>query len=828
MQKMKYENLQEIIIQWKDVTDKGIEFIDSEKRREFMSYKNIYETALSYLGALHEKGLKENDMLVFQFDDNKKFVLIFWACVLGRIIPVPLATVKAEEYFEKMFRIGKILEKSHAIFEQTSHKTFLSVAQKKAEAFEEMKQNITFLHFEELNPKEAEIKQCLSEDIAFIQFTSGSTGNPKGVVLRHRNLVANIEAILRGAEVTDADTSLSWMPLSHDMGLIGFHLSPYAIGINQYLMQTNTFVLNPLLWMKVASEYKVSVLASPNFGYTYYLNVLKRKKDATVLDLSNVRVIFNGAEPISIDVCEEFLNEMHPYGLRMNVMFTVYGLAEACLAVAFPKVEEELNWVTVDRRHLGIGAQVVFCEAETGIKCAVEGRPVKHCEIAIRDELGNVLEENRVGYICIKGKNVTEGFFHDTETTSKIIDEAGWLNTFDLGFIHEAQLIVTGRAKDVIFSNGVNLYSSDLESVVSGVDNIPAGKVAVCACAKENNADDDIVVFVATKWKQEELLEKIDQIKTSLWIKTGVQVKAVIPVKTIPKTTSGKIQHYKLSEQYLNHAFDKKVEEIQRYYDERKAMNSSAEHTETEKKLIEIYQSILEIDAIDIDENIANYGADSLKLTQLFDEIRNVFSKEMNISNVFEYYTIRKMAQYIEQSDEKLPGIEFPENLFLMKPSKHRFSVEQDLSELGCDEGCVEKTGIAFAEIWMELLDGMDVLHFYYHLESTDEFKYICIQNMEYDSIKNFLTALKAEIEQSVHVYSSNMLTAERKNKNDYVLYLCYSENMGTLSEQTIDFFDYFAGLNDGILTSAVYSKYFDKELCLRVMNGILELIKQI
>lgn len=570
---MKYETLQEIIIRWKGCKDKGILFINSEKKREFCSYCEIYEGALLCLGALQEQGMKENDKIIFQFDDNKKFVFLFWACILGKIIPIPLTTVKTEEYLDKMYRIGKILEKSYVISEKTTYDQFFSVARKKYNFFREMKKNIKFINYEELSMKKAEIQKCKPEDIAFIQFTSGSTGSPKGVVLKHRNLVANIEAILEKIKVTKEDSSLSWMPLSHDMGLIGFHVSPFAMGINQYLMPTSTFILNPLLWIKSVSEYKVSILSSPNFGYIYYLKAFRRKKEQQELDLRNVRVIFNGAEPISIDVCNDFLNEMSIYGVRKNAMFTVYGLAEACLAVAFPDVEHEIESVTVDRRYLGIGDKVVYCNDSAGVKCVIEGEAVKYCEIAIKDESGAYIEEDIVGYICIKGKNVTEEFFNDRECTNEIIDENGWLNTYDLGFMHDNKLIVTGRAKDVIFSNGVNIYSSDLENIISTIKEIPINKVAVCACPRDNSADDEIVVFIARKWDKDVLLEKTDQIKTLLWGKMGIKVNKIILVKVIPKTTSGKIQHYKLVEQYLNHDFDEQIREISQYIEERKHVN---------------------------------------------------------------------------------------------------------------------------------------------------------------------------------------------------------------------------------------------------------------
>ena len=192
------------------------------------------------------------------------------------------------------------------------------------------------------------------EDTAFIQFSSGSTSEPKGVVLTHHNIMSNINAINIGTNYTKADISLSWMPLTHDMGLLGFHLNMLSLGISQCLMPTDLFSRRPLLWLDMVSELKATVTCSPNFGYKHYLKALRNKAPEGI-DLSHVRVIYNGAEPISIELCDQFLDTLAGVGLAKGTMFTVYGLAEATLAVAFPKPGEPYRAVYLDRHAMLMG-----------------------------------------------------------------------------------------------------------------------------------------------------------------------------------------------------------------------------------------------------------------------------------------------------------------------------------------------------------------------------------------------------------------------------------------------------------------------------------------
>ena len=247
------------------------------------------------------------------------------------------------------------------------------------------------------------------DDVAFVQYSSGSTSEPKGVVLTHRNLMANIDAIGAGIGAQPQDSSLSWMPLTHDMGLIGFHLVPLAAAAEHWLMPTALFVRRPGLWLGKASEHRVTVTCSPNFGYMHYLKSHDPTK-AAALDLSAIRVIFNGAEPIAADLCRQFTEALAPAHLSPNVMFPVYGLAEASLAVTFPEVGAPLATVSLARDSLGPGVEVrpVASATDDAVELVCVGKPVLHCEVRIADLSGVAAAPGTVGRILIRGANVSD------------------------------------------------------------------------------------------------------------------------------------------------------------------------------------------------------------------------------------------------------------------------------------------------------------------------------------------------------------------------------------------------------------------------------------
>lgn len=318
-----YKNLIEIIKDVSSLNDRGLTFIKDKETEVFVSFEEFYKRALKVLYWLQSRGISKGCELVFQIHENEHFLYVFWACLLGGIIPVPIMTVSSDEIRKKLFRIWKVLNKPYLIINSMliSDIDKFSDNNNFQNTFNEMQECSIFIDniFDTdgniFETEDGIINIPDGNDIAFIQFSSGTTGDPKGVVLTHDNLIANMEAACNGGDINENDSILSWMPLSHDMGIIGAHLSPTFFHLNQYFMPTQLFIKSPMIWMKKASEHRITTLFSPNFGYSYFLDHFSLEQ-AQGWDLSNIRLIYNGAEPISYELCNEFLNIMGQYGLH--------------------------------------------------------------------------------------------------------------------------------------------------------------------------------------------------------------------------------------------------------------------------------------------------------------------------------------------------------------------------------------------------------------------------------------------------------------------------------------------------------------------------------
>ncbi len=670
---MTYKSLCEVIQARGCLDNRGITFIAGEQDEEFVSYKDLFNKALVILYTFQEMGMKPGQELLMQIEDNRAFVEIFWACLLGGIIPVPLAVGNNDEHKLKVFNVWRILNNPFII---ATSKTLeglykYAVGHGLKILTEEMDSRFILLNKAYSIDGKGKIHTVKPEDIAFIQFSSGSTGEPKGVVLSHANLIANIYAIIKGCEYTSEETTLSWMPLTHDMGLIGFHLSPLTAGTSHYLMPTALYIRRPTLWMKKVSEHNASVISSPNFGYKYFLDFFK-PEIAKGWDLSCVRIIFNGAEPISGHLCEKFLNVLSRYGLKENVFFNVYGLAEAGLAVSFPPVGEGLSYIDADRKSLNVGQHVkqsCRLNEQDSLRLVNLGRSVQDCCIRICDESNTVLGDNTVGHIQIKGKNVTSGYYNNPEATKAVITSDGWLNTGDLGFLNKGRLVVTGRAKDIIFINGQNYYPYDIERVAEGVEGVALGEVAACGIHDEEAQKEVVCLFVVFKKELKEFIPVVAGLKEHMGKQLGIDIKEVIPIRKMPKTTSGKIQRYKLGKRYMEKEFVQVVAELQEIFDEIKVrmqekqsifvegQQSSGnlcileeradELKEVEKAVLNTFKDILQFDEIDVHESFFNLGANSILLGQVYSRLQDQFPGRIAITDVFDYSNVRKLSKYI-------------------------------------------------------------------------------------------------------------------------------------------------------------------------------------
>jgi acyl-CoA synthetase (AMP-forming)/AMP-acid ligase II/acyl carrier protein len=467
-------------------------------------------------------------------------------------------------------------------------------------------------------------------------------------VLTHGNLIANWRGAATAARFSPEDVSLSWMPLTHDMGLIGMHIFMLGSGMTLYQMPTELFVRRPLLWLQFATRKRATLLCSPNFGYRHYLKVLG-DRGIEGLDLDAVRLVFNGAEPISATLCAEFLARMAPARLRATSMYPVYGLAEASVAVSFPPPQQLLRSACLDRHHLATGevARLVPCESGDALRLVGVGTVIPGCELRLTADDDTVLGAGQVGHIQIRGANVTQGYFGGPRPDPALHTADGWTRTGDLGLLHEQQLFITGRAKEIIFVNGQNYYPHDLEAIAIRSPGLELGKVVISGVRRRGAATDDLVVFVLHRGEVRDFLPTASDLSHRLNEQAGLEVAEVVPVKRIPKTTSGKIQRHLLEEEFLAGAFAAELAELQAL---RAALRGPAGQSgsEIEAKLKAICDAALDGRSIGVDDNLFDLGASSLKLIEIHEHIDRLYPGQIDLTELFDYPTIAALARHLQ------------------------------------------------------------------------------------------------------------------------------------------------------------------------------------
>ena len=632
-------------------SDKWITFIEGKQDQRRVSYAQLCERASMLLFDFQEAGLQPGDQLIILQKDNQTFVEAFWACLFGGIVPVPIAVGISDEHRAKLFRVFTKLERPHLYTTQENLDRLNQFADQYGlnESMQTIRHKTLLSNLMEDHEERGAAHNPQLDDVCFIQFSSGSTSEPKGVVLTHRNVLVNLNAIAQGAGYTPDDISLSWMPLTHDMGLLGFHLNMIAVGMSQCLMPTDLFSRRPLLWMEKVSELKATVTCSPNFGYKHFLKALGNKSLEEV-DLSHVRVIYNGAEPISIGLCQQFNQALSPYKLPDTAMFTVYGLAEATLAVAFPTPGVLYRAAYLDRHAMRMGDVVQFVSAshQDAVGFAIEGKPVLDMQVKISDDSNKTLMPNHIGLVQIKGPSVTAGYYLDEEANREALTGDGWLNTGDLGFLsNEGELVITGREKDIIFSNGQNYFPHDIETVALQLQELELGKVVAYGLRQANAQSDELLIFILYRAAISDFIGMARDIMRHINEQTGLEVAHVIPVNRIPKTTSGKLQRRLLGDAYLNGDYDEVISQIQAQLDA-VHVQDTGDLTQTEFRIKSIFNEAVKDKPITVQDNVFETGISSLTLTEIHQQIDEVWPGVVDVTDMFEHQTIAELAAFID------------------------------------------------------------------------------------------------------------------------------------------------------------------------------------
>lgn len=690
--------------------NKGITYIYDGTKENFQSYRDLFHEALEVLGYLQNAQLKPGDKVIIDITDDKAFFTVFWGCILGGIIPAPLARPSSfmmnAAVFQRFMLVWRLLNKPKIITEASVKKQYQGLL-----ACDEFK-GLEVLVREEftLSPK-GRVYQAIPDDIAFLQFSSGSTGSPKGVTLTHRNLLANIKAIIESAGIVENDIICSWLPHTHDMGLIGFHMVPLRLGAEQIKIPPQLFIRKPMYLFKIISEYKATITVSPNFGLNLMLENIK-DENLQGINLSSIRLLFNGAEPISTKVMGRFLERFKSFGLKKEAMFPVYGLAEASLAVSFPPPQSEVVIHKLKRPNLsGLNCsdQPRGKVGANAVEFVDVGYPVPGLSVRVVDDCDEVVKEGVIGHIQIKGDCVTQGYYQNEEANANLFVD-GWLRTGDLGFIKNKRLTVTGRSKDIIFLHGQNLYAHDLEEIICCVEGITLGDVAVVSFQETKTGGDELCVFVKHKKSLEEFIPIVHKVRKQLGNEMGIKAKYVIPVNKIPKTTSGKIQRFVLRDAFLAGKFQEVVAEIAKKLEGDMAKEVIKPATVLEERILAIWAELLGLSPaqISVEDSFMALGGNSVKALQLLAELEKIVGNELNHDILIKCHTIREIAAYLEELDEK--------DLFCSRPSIHpqdvstepRSSLSRDIAVIGIG---LRFPGARSKELfWENLRNGVDLL----------------------------------------------------------------------------------------------------------------------
>ncbi len=639
MQK-KYKTLNDL---FHDQAEKNgyIRFVEVKSIEHERQFDEFADEVYKCLGFFQNHGIKIKDEVVINTKSNHKFLIAFWAAILGGMIPIPVAVGVGDEHKRKLLKILNRLKNPTLITDDKVQERLVSFI----ESNDEHTDLIDSIENSVINIESSQNGQIYTsreEDIAFIQYSSGSTSEPKGITLTHKNLVTNISAIAKGLNLTSSDIGISWMPLTHDMGLIGTHMTLFSYGLSQIIMDTDLFIKKPLMWLQQTSKYRASILTSPNFGYKHLLKIHERRplKD---IDLSSVRLLINGAESISVSLCNEFLEKMKVFGLKKETMFPVYGLAEATLGVSFPETGKVFDFINLDRKSLiNEGLCIESKSKNNKFLFMMHGKPIEDCDYRIVDDNGEEVPDNNVGNIVIKGDNVTKSIYQDKELSKNLYDKDGWLETGDCGAICNDQLIITGRKKELIIVNGQNYFPNDIEDVIIRGGSFDLGKIVAVGAINPEDTNDQLVVFVLYRSDLNTFKSIAEEIRRIVIQHLGIEIDYVIPIKKIPKTTSGKIQRTILSNNFIDGIYNDYISTTRR---NAKTTDSPSDYLETLIAITNDYSKEFEIKEND---NLFEVGISSLTLSEIMMAIDEIYPDKISLDDIFDNPTLKELSKLLQ------------------------------------------------------------------------------------------------------------------------------------------------------------------------------------
>jgi fatty-acyl-CoA synthase len=540
-----------------------------------LTFGELASAAQKCAEELSRRGVPPNGCVALMLPTSRQFFVCYAGILLAGAIPVPIyppfRADRIEEYAERQ---SAILNNAGVCLLLTFRRAeaVAKLLKPRVKSLLEVVDAKKLLEAAETEPPAAPgalpafisgSRMRKSSDIALLQYTSGSTGDPKGVSLTHANLLANMRAIAEAVQLTADDVGVSWLPLYHDMGLIGAWLTLLLQGTPLVVMSPLAFLTRPERWLQAVSKYKGTIGAAPNFAYELCVRKITEKAMEGV-DLSSWRAALNGAEPVNPETLQRFGNRFAKNGFRPEAMLPVYGLAEASLGVTFPPLYRGPKVDRVERETFTMQGRAVpaAVEDENAIAFVSSGVALPRHEVVIADEKGQPVPERVEGFLWFRGASATSGYFRNEEATEKLFEggpavqegEYRWVNSGDRAYQVDGEIYITGRVKDIIIKGGRNLYPHEVEELASRAEGIRKGcVVAFGLIGRETGTEKLVIVAESREEDGAKRASVVAAINDEVTRGLGLPPDRVelIPPGSIPKTSSGKLRRDETKQLYL-------------------------------------------------------------------------------------------------------------------------------------------------------------------------------------------------------------------------------------------------------------------------------------
>ena len=532
---------------------KGINFHDARATLvRVYPFAELREDALAAARRFAARGIAPGERAALIAETAPEFIALFFGALYAGIWPVPLPLPTSfggkEAYIEQL---GVQLKSADpALLLYPPELTMAAAAAESAGVAAE-----DWATFSAAEAGEVSLPEPKADDIAYLQYSSGSTRFPHGVVITHKALMSNLAAHAHSMHIGPGDRGVSWLPFYHDMGLVGCMLSIVANQMSADYLKTEDFARRPLAWLDLISRHKGTAMSySPTFGYDICARRVSSQTDvANRFDLSRWRVAGNGADMIRPDVMQSFVDTFAPAGFKATSFLPSYGLAEATLAVTVMPPGEGILVELVEETLLaggGPGERDRPQRYRAVVNC---GRPVREMELEIRGDEGGTLSEREIGRVFCRGASVMAGYFRDEEATRACLDEGSWLDTGDMGYLSDGYLYIVGRAKDMIIINGKNHWPQDIEWAVEQLPGFKAGDIAAFSITTPGGEETPAVLVQCRTSDDAERGRLRDAIRERVRAITGINcVIELVPPRSLPRTSSGKLSRAKARNLYLS------------------------------------------------------------------------------------------------------------------------------------------------------------------------------------------------------------------------------------------------------------------------------------